>query len=68
MTTWLDAEPDGIATIPEDSLAPILMSLALLFFFVTFALQMVWTALIFLIAIFLIGCFWMWPRTEKEVA
>ena len=67
MTTWLDAEPDGIATIPEDSLAPILMSLALLFFFVTFAFQMVWTALVLLIATFLIGCFWMWPRTEKEV-
>jgi cytochrome c oxidase subunit 1/cytochrome c oxidase subunit I+III len=67
MTTTLDAEPDGIATIPEDSLAPILMSLALLFFFITFSLQMVWTALILLFVAFLIGCFWMWPRTEKEV-
>jgi hypothetical protein len=67
MTTALDAEPDGIATIPEDSLAPILMSLALLFFFIAFSLHMVWTPLILLFLSFLIGCFWMWPRTEKEV-
>ncbi len=37
-TTWLDAEPEGIATIPEESIAPLIMSLALLFFFVAFAL------------------------------
>jgi cytochrome c oxidase subunit 1/cytochrome c oxidase subunit I+III len=66
-TTWLDAEPIGIATIPEDSLAPLLMSLALFAFFLTFVLQMVWTALALLLVTFAIGCFWMWPRTEKEV-
>jgi cytochrome c oxidase subunit 1/cytochrome c oxidase subunit I+III len=66
-TTWLDAEPVGIATIPEDSLAPLFMSLALFGIFVTLVLQMVWTPLAFLILTFLIGCFWMWPRTEKEV-
>jgi chromate transport protein ChrA len=63
----LFAEPEGIATIPEESIAPLLMSLALLFFFVTFAFQMVWTAVGLLFLSFLIGCFWMWPRTEKEV-
>jgi cytochrome c oxidase subunit 1/cytochrome c oxidase subunit I+III len=66
-TTWLDAEPIGIATIPEDSLTPLFTSLALFGMFVAFVLQMVWVALAFLILTFLIGCFWMWPRTEKEV-
>ena len=66
MTTVLDAQPDGIATIPEDSLAPILMSLALLFF-ITVTLHMVWTPLFLLFVSFFIGCFWMWPRTEKEI-
>jgi hypothetical protein len=66
-TTWLDAVPTGIATIPEDSLAPLLASLTLFGFFLAFVLQMVWTALGFVIATFVIGCFWMWPRTEKEV-
>jgi cytochrome c oxidase subunit 1/cytochrome c oxidase subunit I+III len=66
-TTWLDAEPVGIATIPEDSLAPILAALTMLGFFATMVVQMVWVALSFILATFLIGCFWMWPRTEKEV-
>ncbi|MEG9437910.1 cytochrome c oxidase subunit I [Edaphobacter sp. HDX4] len=66
-TTWLDAEPVGIATIPEESLAPALMGLTMLGFFATLVVQMVWVALGFVIATFLIGCFWMWPRTEKEV-
>jgi hypothetical protein len=67
-TSCLDSEPLGIATIPEDSLAPLLMSLALLGFFLTFVFQMVWAALGFVVATFLLGCFWMWPRTEKEIA
>jgi heme/copper-type cytochrome/quinol oxidase subunit 1 len=67
-TTALDAEPVGIATIPEDSLAPLLMSLVIFAFFTAILLQMVWTGLAMLLLTFLIGCFWMWPRTEKEVA
>ncbi|HSU19577.1 MAG TPA: cbb3-type cytochrome c oxidase subunit I, partial [Acidobacteriaceae bacterium] len=66
-TTWLDAEPTGIATIPEDSLAPLLMSIVLFVFFIAMMLQMVWTALALLALTFLVGCFWMWPRTEEEV-
>jgi cytochrome c oxidase subunit 1/cytochrome c oxidase subunit I+III len=66
-TTWLDAEPVGLATIPEDSLAPLLMSLALFGFFLTFVFQMIWAALALLLVTFGVGCFWMWPRTLKEV-
>ena len=68
VTTWLDAAPIGIATIPEDSLAPLWMSIVLFVFFICFVLQMVWVGLCLLLATFLIGCFWMWPRTEKEIA
>jgi len=67
-TSSLDSEPLGIATIPEDSLAPLLMSLALFGFFLTFVFQMIWAALGFIVGTFLLGCFWMWPRTEKEIA
>jgi cytochrome c oxidase subunit 1/cytochrome c oxidase subunit I+III len=66
-TTALDAIPIGIATIPEDSLAPLMMSIAMFAFFCTMVVQMVWTSLVLVFVIFLIGCFWMWPRTEKEV-
>jgi cytochrome c oxidase subunit 1/cytochrome c oxidase subunit I+III len=66
-TSSLDSEPMAIATIPEDSLAPLLMSLTLFGFFLTFVFQMVWAALGFVVGTFLLGCFWMWPRTEKEI-
>jgi heme/copper-type cytochrome/quinol oxidase subunit 1 len=67
-TTALDAVPVGIATIPEDSLAPLLMSLALFAFFLAIIYRMLWWTLAAAIATFLLGCYWMWPRTEKEVA
>jgi cytochrome c oxidase subunit 1/cytochrome c oxidase subunit I+III len=67
VTTWLDAEPVSIATVPEDSLAPLLISLVLLGFFVAMVMQMVWVALGLILVAFLTGCVWMWPRTEKEI-
>jgi cytochrome c oxidase subunit 1/cytochrome c oxidase subunit I+III len=66
-TTWLDAVPDGIATIPEDSLAPLFSSITLFAFFLAFVLQMVWLSLAMLLLTFAIVAFWIWPRTEKEV-
>jgi cytochrome c oxidase subunit I len=67
-TSWLDAEPLGIATIPEESLTPLFSSLTLFAFFVAMTLQLIWVALGALVVTFLIFCFWMWPRTEKEIA
>jgi cytochrome c oxidase subunit 1/cytochrome c oxidase subunit I+III len=66
-TTWLDAVPEGIATIPEDSLAPLLSSITLFAFFLFFVLQMIWVSLAMLLLTFAILAFWIWPRTEKEV-
>lgn len=66
-TTVLDAIPTGIATIPEDSIIPLFMSLALFAFFVVIIYQRMWSALACLLLTFAFGCWWMWPRTEKEV-
>jgi cytochrome c oxidase subunit I len=66
-TTWLDAEPVGIVTIPEESLLPLVMSLVMFGLFIALAFRSMWVVLAMLIAIFLSGCWWMWPRTEKEV-
>jgi cytochrome c oxidase subunit 1/cytochrome c oxidase subunit I+III len=66
-TTWLDAVPVGIATIPEDSLVPFLMSIAMFGMFVAFTFGASWIALGMLILTFIFGCVWMWPRTVKEV-
>jgi cytochrome c oxidase subunit 1/cytochrome c oxidase subunit I+III len=67
VTTALDAEPIGLATIPGDSLLPLLMSIAMFAFFATLVFQMALIALGTLLITFLIGCFWMWPHDVKEV-
>lgn len=67
VTTALDAEPIGIATIPGDSLLPLFMSIAMFAFFATLVLQMAFTALGILLLTFVIGGIWMWPRDVKEV-
>jgi cytochrome c oxidase subunit I len=66
-TSVLDAVPVGIATIPEDSIAPLLMSLALFGFFMAIIYQRMWSVLLALLVTFAIGCWWMWPRTHEEV-
>lgn len=66
-TTVLAAVPTGIATIPEDSIVPLWMSLALFAFLLAIIYQLMWWALSSLILTFLFGCIWMWPRTKKEV-
>jgi cytochrome c oxidase subunit I len=67
-TGWLDAEPVGIATMPEDSLAPLFLAIAMFIFFFALVFQRMWVVLAALIAMFFIGCYWMWPRNDKEVA
>jgi cytochrome c oxidase subunit 1/cytochrome c oxidase subunit I+III len=69
-TTWLDAEPIGIATIPSDTLAPLMLAIAMFAFFLSLIFQLIWVALAALLIIFLIGCYWMWPRpyADKEIA
>jgi cytochrome c oxidase subunit 1/cytochrome c oxidase subunit I+III len=68
MTTTLDALPVGIATIPNDSLAPLLMTVVLFAFFLAISFQRVWIALALLLITFLVGCYWMWPRPDEEIA
>ena len=67
-TTTLDAIPIAISTIPEDSLTPLLSSLALFVSFLFLVFQMIWPALVLLGITAIIFAVWMLPRTEKEVA
>jgi len=66
-TGWLDAEPVGIATMPEDSLAPLFLAVAMFIFFFALVFRHMWIVLAALIAVFFMGCYWMWPRESKEV-
>jgi len=67
ITTWLDAEPLSIATIPEDSIVPLWVSLAVFGFLQAMVVQLIWVAAGMLVAIVIFGFWWMWPRTRKEI-
>jgi heme/copper-type cytochrome/quinol oxidase subunit 1 len=67
-STSLDGIPVAIATIPEDSLAPLFLAIVMFVFFLMLVFQMLWIVLAATIAMFLIACFWMWPRRSKEIA
>jgi heme/copper-type cytochrome/quinol oxidase subunit 1 len=61
-TTMLDAVPDVIVNMPEDSLAPLLLSLALAALFTTMMLEAWWWLGASIIAILIITMAWLWPR------
>ncbi|HKR27900.1 MAG TPA: cbb3-type cytochrome c oxidase subunit I, partial [Acidobacteriaceae bacterium] len=66
VTTWLDAEPYAVSKMPEETLAPLLVAVALFGFFLALAFQEMWWALgTFLLALF-VSYYWLWPRPEGE--
>lgn len=67
VTTWLDAEPKAIATIAKDTLTPLILAIAMFVFFIALVFQMLWLTLAAFIAMFVTGCYWLWPR-EPEIA
>jgi cytochrome c oxidase subunit I len=64
-STLLDALPQAAATMPNLSLIPMFLALALFFFFLSLVFQWMWMSLAGLIATFLLGCLWLWPRPIK---
>jgi cytochrome c oxidase subunit 1/cytochrome c oxidase subunit I+III len=66
VTTWLDAEPCSIATIPKDTLTPLFLSVVMFVFFTALVFQLMWLALTSFVAMFLLGCYWLWPRVGES--
>jgi cytochrome c oxidase subunit I len=64
-TSWLDARPLSVATMPGDSILPLVFSLTMFVCFIAIIFQMMWLALAGLVATFIVGCFWMWPKPLK---
>jgi heme/copper-type cytochrome/quinol oxidase subunit 1 len=63
-TTMLDAEPDSILKMPEDSLMPLLVALALTALFAGLMVHL-WWLVGAAFAVMLIGLLvWLWPRAE----
>lgn len=63
-TTTLDAQPEAILRMPEDSIMPLLLALALTILFAGLIVKLWWLV----IASFLVGLvfqlIWIWPRAE----
>lgn len=67
-STWLDAEPTGLATIAEDSPWPLAMALTLFGFFMAFIFVSKGSLLAMAVLTLLIGYAWLWPKEDKEIA
>jgi hypothetical protein len=65
-TTWLDAEPFAIAQMPTETIAPLVLAIALGVFFCAMVFELLWLALAGLIATFATCCYWLWPRHRRE--
>ena len=65
-TTWLDAQPFSVATMPADTLLPLLSSITLFVCCLFIVFQMMWAALAGLAATLLIFGLWMWPPSYER--
>ncbi|MHB8627473.1 MAG: cytochrome c oxidase subunit I [Aggregatilineales bacterium] len=65
-TTFLEAEPESILTIPDDDLLPFLLGLSLAGIFFGILFWQLWliglSGLLTIVFIFI----WLWPRAERE--
>ncbi len=67
-STALDAEPVALARMPEDSIIPLFMALAMTLFFTAILLKMLWLALGATILIAGITAAWLWPQHVRRLA
>ena len=65
-TTALDAIPDAILKMPEDSPAPFIVTFALSVLFAGLLLQLGWLAGVGATAVFLGALVWLWPERRLE--
>ncbi len=67
VTSWLDAEPTSIATIPKDTLVPLFVAAIMFGFFYALVFQKMWIALACFLVMLFLSYYWLWPRpTEAE--
>jgi heme/copper-type cytochrome/quinol oxidase subunit 1 len=66
VSDWLNAEPFAVSKMPEETLSPLLLALALFGFFLALVFQQMWYALAALLAAIVLTGYWLWPRTKGE--
>jgi cytochrome c oxidase subunit I len=67
-TTWLDARPIALAKMPEDSIWPLALSLAISAIAALVLVRSVWWTLVPIVAGLAIAGVWLWPKEEKRAA
>jgi cytochrome c oxidase subunit 1/cytochrome c oxidase subunit I+III len=67
-TSWLDGEPQSIMKMPEDSIAPLLLALALTWVFMALIFQAMWVTVPGLILTLFASYYWLWPQPEEKLA
>jgi cytochrome c oxidase subunit 1/cytochrome c oxidase subunit I+III len=67
-TTWRDARPAGLSTMPEDTAAPLLLSLAITVVVSALLLKAVWVAGIGVVLTLAMAGYWLWPEPRKVPA
>ncbi|HYZ87490.1 MAG TPA: cytochrome c oxidase subunit I [Bryobacteraceae bacterium] len=65
-TTALDAAPDAVARMPEDSITPLLFALAATAVFVAILLKLIWIALAATCIAAIFAAAWLWPSKEQR--
>lgn len=65
-TTALDAETIAIAKMPSETIAPLLLALAMFGFFLALVFQLIFWALGAFFATFFVAGYWVWPRRGAE--
>ena len=68
VTSSLDAVPISIAKMPEDTLTPFLMAIAMTVMFAALLLKSMGIALVAVIACLIIAGAWLWPEPERIAA
>jgi cytochrome c oxidase subunit 1/cytochrome c oxidase subunit I+III len=67
-TSSLDAEPVALSKMPEDTITPLLMALAMTLFFTALLLRWIWVAGLAVALIAAVNAVWLWPEEGKTPA
>ena len=66
-TSWLAAQPRARTQMPEESVAPLWLAIALTAWFAVVLAEALWVAAAIAAASLAIAAWWLWPKPEKHV-
>jgi hypothetical protein len=67
-TTWRQAQPAGLSTMPEDTAAPLLLAIAITVVVSALLLKALWIAGFGLVLCLALTGYWLWPEPRKVPA